>query len=143
VSDAPPGLVRLAPSVLVPVERLQWSQARSGGPGGQHVNKTESKAELRVAVADLGLRPAARERLERLAGSRLDADGTLLICCDETRSLRRNRDLALERLSELVVEALAVPRPRRMTRPSRGSIERRLESKRRTSERKSDRRSIE
>jgi ribosome-associated protein len=137
------GLVRLAPSVAIPADRLQWSQSRSSGPGGQNVNKTESKAELRVALADLGLRPIVADRLAALAGSRLDVDGTLLICCDETRSLRRNRDLALERLCELVVEALAVPRPRRKTRPSRGSVERRLEAKRRDGERARERRFLD
>jgi ribosome-associated protein len=139
--ELPPGLIRLAPGVTVAADRIAWSQSRSGGPGGQNVNKTESKAELRLALSDvIGLHPRALERLAALAGSRLVDGLTLLICCDETRSLRQNRDLALERLQELVVEAQAVPRPRRATRPSRASVQRRIEGKRRDARRRSDRR---
>ncbi|MBA3708796.1 MAG: aminoacyl-tRNA hydrolase [Planctomycetes bacterium] len=130
-------MTRLAPGILVPTERLAFSQVRAGGPGGQNVNKTASKAELRVAEADLvGLSWAARLRLRDLAGSRLTNDGVIVLSCDETRSARTNHDLVLERLRELVREAQAVPKARKRSRPSRGSIERRLEAKARTSERK-------
>jgi ribosome-associated protein len=136
-----PGQVRLAPTVWVASEHLQWSQSRSGGPGGQNVNKTESKAELRLPPAAIhGLDPAARNRLTSQPGLRLDADGCLLIVCDETRSLRRNRDLALERLRESVLQALIRPRVRRVTKPSRGAKLRRLEAKLHNARRKDQRR---
>ena len=136
--------VRLAPGVTVPEGALTFSQSRSGGPGGQHVNKTESKVELRVAVsAIIGLQPRAQDRLALLAGERLTADGELLMTCDETRSQRRNRELVIERLEELVRDARAVPKIRRPTRPSRGSIQRRLDTKLHRSETKRLRRDDE
>lgn len=139
-----PGFLRLAPGIWLPNEALTWSQSRSGGPGGQHVNRTESKAELRVRPAAIqGLPPDGRMRLERLAGSRLTSDGELVLICDETRSLGRNRDLLLERLCGLVLEAAIPPRPRRPTRPGRGAIKRRLEAKSHRSELKRERRRSE
>lgn len=126
----PPGHRRLAPGVSVPEEALAWSQSRSGGPGGQHVNTTATKAELRVdPAAIVGLHPLARARLLALAAARLDAEGRLLFQCDETRSLRQNQGLAFERLAQLVLAALVVPRPRRPTRPGRAARERRLHAK--------------
>jgi ribosome-associated protein len=139
--DLQPGRIRLAPRVSVAGSSLYWSQSRSGGPGGQNVNKTASKAELRVAPADIeGLGEAAQRRLHELGAPRLDAEGRLLFTCEETRSLRQNRELALERLRELVLAALAVPRPRRPTRPSRASRQRRLDAKQHLSTRKQQRR---
>lgn len=136
-----PGYERLAPGVWIPVDAIQWSQSRSSGPGGQNVNKTESKAELRLDVRTIeGLSLRAQDRFIELAGSRLGEDMTLLITCDETRSLRQNRELALERLRDLTIEAQAVPKPRRATKPSRGAVRRRLETKRHTSDKKQDRR---
>lgn len=137
-------MLRLAPGVEIDPAHLAWSQVRSGGPGGQHVNRTASQVELRLALADLiGLRPLARERLERLAGSRLTAGGELILTCDETRSAGRNRDLAWERLCALVLEACTIPRVRRATKPTRGSRERRLAGKAIQAERKRDRRGPE
>ena len=136
-----PGSVRLAPGVTVPAAAITVSASRAGGPGGQNVNNTSSKAELRLPVAAIvGLSVAAGERLGLLAGFRLTAGGELIIVCDETRSLRTNRDMAMERLRELVLAAQAVPRPRKRTRPGRGAIERRLQNKAATSARKKDRR---
>ncbi len=140
-ADEEPGRIRLAPGVTVAESALLWSQSRSGGPGGQHVNKTESKAELRVESAQLiGLSAPAQARLLSLNASRLVAEGRLLLTCESTRSLRRNRDLALERLAELVLQAQAVPRPRKRTRPSRAAKQRRLEAKLHQSVRKRNRR---
>jgi ribosome-associated protein len=122
--------VHLAPGVTVPEGALTFSQSRSGGPGGQHVNKTESKVEVRVAItAIVGLSLRAQDRLVVLAGERLTADGELILTCDETRSQRRNRELVLERLGELVRDAKAVPVVRRATKPSWGSKQRRLGDK--------------
>ena len=133
--------VRLAPNVSVPEGALLYSSSRSGGPGGQHVNKTESKVELRVAISAItGLPPRAVDRLVQLAGERLTADGELLLTCEETRSQRRNRELVLERLSELVREARAVPKVRRPTKPSWGSKQRRLGEKSARAETKRQRR---
>jgi ribosome-associated protein len=134
-------MLHLAPGITCDPANLAVTQARSGGPGGQHVNTTASQVELRLAIDALrGLVPAARERLERLAGSRLTADGVLVLHCDETRSARRNRELGWERLCALVLEAATLPRPRRATKPTRASRRRRLEAKAHQAERKRDRR---
>ena len=140
MNDAAPGMLRLAPGVEIPLAALTYSAARSGGPGGQHVNTTSSKIELRFHInAIQGLSWKAYDRLVMLAGSRLTTEGEIILTCDETRSQRTNRDLVIERLSELIRDAQAVPKPRKKTKPSRGSIERRLQGKAQTSERKKNR----
>jgi ribosome-associated protein len=140
MTDAAPGMLRLAAGVEIPLAALTFSAARSGGPGGQHVNTTASKIELRFDIQALqGLSWKAFERFVLLAGNRITAAGEMILTCDETRSQRTNRDMVIERLSELVRDAQAVPKPRRRTKPSRGSIERRLQGKSATSERKKNR----
>jgi ribosome-associated protein len=141
--ETAPGLIRLAPNVTIASSAMTWTQVKSGGPGGQNVNKTESKVELRFAISAItGLNVAAQLRLATLAGSRLVGD-ELLLTCDETRSARNNRALLLERLCALVVDAKAVPKPRRKTKPSRGSVRRRLEDKAHRGEVKKGRRDEE
>ena len=133
--------IRLAPGVTVANTALTFSTARSSGPGGQNVNKTEPKGELRLSIAAIrGLSWKAQDRLVMLAGSRLTADGDLIMTCDETRSQRTNREMVVDRLSELVRDAQAVPKPRKRTKPGRGSIERRLRNKASVSEKKRERR---
>lgn len=122
-------MIHLAPGVDIDAARLRWAQVRSGGPGGQHVNTTSSQVELRLDVVDLGLRPAALLRLERLASHWLTDSGELVLTCSETRSARQNRDLLIERLSELLIEACTIPKVRKKSKPSRASKERRLEAK--------------
>ena len=134
-------MVRLAPGVVIAAAGLAFAASRSGGPGGQNVNNTSSKIEVRLRPdAIVGLSWRAQERLLALAGNRMTADGELILCCDETRSLRTNKVLVMERLCALVVDAQAVPRQRRRTRPGRGAIERRLQNKAENSERKRNRR---
>lgn len=136
-----PDAIHLAPDVTVDPDALRFSFTRSRGPGGQAVNKVATRAELRVAVEAIdGLKAGGRRRLRRLAGRRLTNDDEILIAADEHRSQRRNRAACLERLAELVLEAATPPRPRKPTRPSRGSVERRLQSKRETAEKKRRRR---
>ncbi|HYE02296.1 MAG TPA: alternative ribosome rescue aminoacyl-tRNA hydrolase ArfB [Phycisphaerales bacterium] len=136
-----PSGCRLAPGVFIPEAALGFSFTRSGGPGGQNVNKLATKAELRVALADIPVRPRARARLARLAGRRLSETGELVLVCESERSQRRNREECLEKLRQLVQAALPEPVPRKKTRPTRSSVERRLESKRVRGERKARRRS--
>lgn len=132
-------MIRLAPHVEVADAALTFTQVAGGGPGGQHANKTASRVDLRLAVSALPLHPEVLARFADLAGERLTADGELLLSCDETRSARQNRALVLDRLRELVLAALVRPKTRRRTRPSRGSVERRLEAKRQRSTRLRDR----
>lgn len=139
-----PAGVELAPGVHAPASAMRWQFARSSGPGGQNVNKVNTKAELWVPLdAIQGLSGRARGRLGRLAGRRLTAAGEIHVAADTERTQESNRAAALERLRELLVEALHEPKPRRKTRPSRASRERRLESKRRRSQIKSRRRGAE
>lgn len=123
-------MIRLAPQIAISPALLTFTQVAGGGPGGQHANKTASRVDLRLRLADLALPADAAVRLAALAGERLTAGGELLLSCDETRSARRNRALVVERLAELVVAALVRPAPRRRTRMPRGCIERRLAAKR-------------
>jgi ribosome-associated protein len=132
-------MIRLAPGIEVPEAALTFTQIAGGGPGGQHANKTASRVDLRVRLDAIPLHPEAAGRLADLAGDRLTADGELLLSCDETRSARQNRAQVVERLCELVLAALVRPKVRRKTRRSRGSIERRLETKRSRSETLRDR----
>ncbi len=130
-----------APGVRLPVDRIQFRFSRSSGPGGQCVNKVSSRAELRVQVADIeGLDELARGRLRRIAGRRLTRADEIVIHSDTYRSQRDNRRACLERLRCLVVESLLRPKKRRVRRPSRSMIEKRLAAKRIRGEKKQRRR---
>lgn len=129
--------VEIAPGIRVPEVVLRFSFARSSGPGGQNVNKLSTKAILRVALADLPLRPEPLERLKTLATFRLVGEAPhqeLLLSCEQHRSQEANKQHTLDELRRLIVEALKRPKTRRKTKPSRGAQMRRLESKKHRSE---------
>jgi len=103
---------------------------RASGPGGQNVNKTSSAVELRFEAATSPSLPGpVKTRLKRLAGRRWTQEGTLVLQCDETRSQARNRDIARDRLVDLIRKALTPPKRRIATRPTLGSKKRRLKAK--------------
>ena len=140
-APAPPGF-EIIPGVRVPESAMRFQYARSGGPGGQNVNKVNTKAELWVPVAAIaGLSERAVARLKAMAGRRLTAAGEIHIAAETERSQEGNRSAVLDRLRALVAGAAHEPKPRRKTKPSKASKRRRLENKRRESEIKSGRRS--
>ena len=129
--------LRVSSALIVPAEAIAFRAVRSSGPGGQNVNKVASKVELRVDLSRItGLHPAARARLLALAASRLDAAGCLVVVSQKTRDQSRNLEDAREKLRALLLRSLVAPKPRRATRPSKASKERRLEAKRHSAERK-------
>lgn len=129
------------PGVFVPEEAMSFQAVRAGGPGGQNVNKVASKVELRITLDGIvGLAPDARGRLLSLCAGRLDAEGRLIVTSQLTRDQRQNLEDAREKVHALIAQALVRPRKRRPTRPTRGSVERRLSDKRRRSTKKADRR---
>ena len=139
-----PGPLRVTRSVVIPERELSWRFSRSSGPGGQSVNTADSRVELSLDVARTSaLGPIQRARaLERL--SRRLVDGVLTVRASDHRSQLRNREAALERMAKILAGALAPPPPHRHpTRPSRGSVERRLADKKRRSRTKQLRKSQE
>jgi ribosome-associated protein len=120
--------IRVTRSVVLPRSEIELRFSRSSGPGGQHAQKSETRAE---AVFDVGASSALTEAQKRRVVAK--AGPVLRAISQDERSQARNRELAVDRLVEQLREALRVPRPRRPTKPTAGSRERRLESKRRRS----------
>ena len=134
-AEADEGVLRVNRSLRIPLDELEWRFTASGGPGGQHANRSNTKAELRFDVANspsLGPRQRAR-LLERLGP-------VVRVVVDAERSQLRNRTIAQERLAARLAGALTISTPRRPTRPTAGSQERRLQEKRRRAEQKQQRR---
>ena len=131
----------VTPDIMIDDGELAFSFVRAGGPGGQHVNKVATAVQLRFDVQQTtALPPAVRERLVRLAGRQLTAEGVLVIQAGRFRSQERNRQDALARLVDLIRRAAAVTPVRRPTRPSGAAQERRLRHKRARSAAKQRRR---
>jgi ribosome-associated protein len=127
--------VRINPEVAIPMAELEFRASRASGPGGQGVNTTDSRVELRFDLAGSpSLRQEDKERAMRRLGPRLDTGGVLRVVAHSSRSQLANRRAATERFAELLAAALYRPRPRRPTRPSRAAAARRVETKRRRSD---------
>ena len=128
-------VLRVTRSVSIPVDELEIRTGPSGGPGGQHANRAHTRVEVRFdAESSPSLGPVQRTRVV----TKLGPDGR--VAADDERSQARNRALALERLAARLAAALHVDPPRRPTRPSKAAVQRRLDDKRRRSQRKQERR---
>lgn len=123
-------MLRITDQITIADWELTESFSRSSGPGGQNVNKVETAVELRFeAERSPHLTPAVKARLKRLAGRRWTNEGAIVIRAEETRSQARNRELAEERLIEMIRQALVAPKRRVATKPTWGSQQRRLAAK--------------
>lgn len=135
-AKAPGAMLRVRKSLAIPMSEISWRATTSGGPGGQHANRTLSRVEVQFDVASSpSLGPRQRSRLLERYGT------TVRAAASESRSQARNRQLATERLASKLAEGLRVDPTRRPTKPTKGSQVRRVEEKRRRSETKRQRRS--
>jgi ribosome-associated protein len=140
-TDPPRGALAIAPGVWAPPGGFRVTFARSGGPGGQAVNKLNTRATLRVKIsAIVGLHHTAATRLRRLAGARLTLDDEIVLHADASRSQRQNRTECEDRFREMAVKAMKPPKKRRPTKPTKAARERRLTAKRERGETKRQRR---
>jgi ribosome-associated protein len=141
MAGAAPGDLQLSPRLVIPAAELRWRFSRSSGPGGQNVNTTDSRVEL---VFDLAVTPSLPVQLRARALRRLEprlVDGCVVIAASEHRSQWQNRVAAQRRLVEILQEAIKPPPPpRRPTKPTRGSVQRRLAAKKQRSAVKQQRR---
>jgi len=127
-------------SVAIPRSELDVRVSRSSGAGGQHVNKTSSRVEIFWNIpSSRAVSDEERSRLMAKLGSKLTTEGSIRVVASDMRSQGRNRELAEERLAELVRRALVIQRKRRPTKPTRASKEARLEGKKRQASKKRDR----
>ncbi len=127
--------------VRIPLAELEFRFSTSSGPGGQHANRSATRAILRFDVANSPSLPEeVRQRLLQKLASRLSKEGMLQIEAQESRSQVQNRETAVLRLQTILANALQLPKKRRRTRPSRESIEKRLAAKKRHSQKKQERR---
>jgi ribosome-associated protein len=130
----------VSPSLSIPRDELDVRVSRSSGAGGQHVNKTSSRVEIFWNIAgSRALDDEQRARLQEKLSSRLTREGSIRVVASDMRSQSRNRELAEERLRDLIAKSLIVPRKRRATKPTKAAKEARLEAKRRQSSKKRER----
>jgi len=138
-----PGIsgIELAPGVRISEDEIRLQYARGSGPGGQNVNKVNTKAELWVPIsAIMGLTDRAKDRLTKVAGHRLTQAGEIHIASDTQRTQEANRSEVFHRLRELLIIASHEPKRRRKTKPSRAAKQRRIDAKKRRGEVKATRR---
>jgi len=127
--------LEIDPTLRLPRAELEYRASRSGGPGGQHVNTSSTRIELWWDLAaSPSLNEAQRARLLAKLATRLDTAGRLRLVSSGSRSQAQNKDEVTERFAALVAQALVVPKPRRRTRPTRASKEKRLQGKRQRGE---------
>jgi ribosome-associated protein len=127
-------MIQITRELAIPLEEVELRASRASGPGGQGVNTTDSRVELRFDLANsTSLPPEVKERAMRRLASRLDSAGRLRVVAQTQRSQLANRRDAIERFAALLADAVAVPRSRKATRPSAAATARRAESKRRRS----------
>ena len=144
MSDEEKGGLRISSRIVIPAAELEFAAIRAQGAGGQNVNKVASAVHLRFDVKGSRVLPqACKQRLLGRRDRRITAEGVVIIKAQQYRSLEQNRAAALERLRAMIVGALAVPKARKPTKPTRASQLKRLDSKARRSQLKRSRASVE